>query len=119
VLLINPENIKTYAYRGLAESYTLDTAGMRTDFARAIKVSPKDETNYILRGKARMNSKDIAGAFRDFDIAIQLNPASGDAYYNRGLAKANQANGSACADLKKALELGVKDATDAIKRYCR
>jgi len=119
VLLINPDNIKTYACRGLAESYALDTASMRTDFAEAIKLSPKEENNYILRGEAKINLKDRAGALKDFNIAIALNPQNYDAWFNRGLAKINQNDNSGCADLNKAIELGSKDAFEAVKKYCR
>ncbi|HEY5326030.1 MAG TPA: tetratricopeptide repeat protein, partial [Mucilaginibacter sp.] len=118
VLLINPRNIKTYAYRGLAESYIPDTAGMRTDFERAIKLSPQNENNYILRGEAKINLKDLARAIKDFDTAIALNPKNPDGWFYRGLAKINQNNRSGCSDLTKALELGSKEAAGAIKKYC-
>jgi tetratricopeptide (TPR) repeat protein len=119
VLLINPNNIKTYAYRGLAESYIPDTAVMRTDFEQAVKLNPKNEYVYILRGQAKINMKDLAGAIRDFDTAIELNPNNPDGWLRRGLTKISENDDKACFDLQQASKLGSKEATEALKRYCR
>lgn len=43
-----------------------------------------------------------------------------EAYYNRRIEKSNLGNTSdACADWKKALELGITQTEDFIKKYCR
>jgi len=43
-----------------------------------------------------------------------------EACYNRGIEKSNLGNTSdACADWKKAIELGITQTEDFIKKYCR
>ena len=119
VLLLNPQNTKIYAYRALAESFTADTAGMNADFNEAIKDRPKDDNVYILRGKAKINLKDPNGAVRDFTLATRVRPIDYDAWYNLGFEKLIQKNSAGCADLKKAVDLGSKEAVDVVKKYCK
>jgi tetratricopeptide (TPR) repeat protein len=118
VLLINPDNLKTYGYRGLAESYLMDTSNMRLDFIRAMKMSPKSSDNYVLRARAKTNLKDFDGAMKDLDKAVELDPDNSEALYYRGIARLDKNNNDGCADLKRALDLGYKDAADVIKMRC-
>jgi tetratricopeptide (TPR) repeat protein len=119
VLLIDSNSTKTYAYRGLAESFLLDTANMRTDFERAVNLGPHNEQNFILWGRASVNLKEFKLAQHDFDTAITLNPNNPEGWYYRGLNKINQGDSTGCTDLRRSLDLGLKEAADALKRYCR
>ena len=59
-------------------------------------------------------------AIQDLNKTIQLNIEYVDAYYYRGLSKfeSNDLTG-ACLDWSKALELGYKEASEAINTYCK
>ena len=119
VLLINPDNIQTYAYRGLSEAYVGDTAAMRADFDKAIKLSPKSSNNFVLRAKSKIVLNDYDGAMKDFGRAIELDPESGEAWLSRGVAKLDKGDQSGCDDLKKAVGFGSTEAADVVKVRCR
>ncbi|HEY0092322.1 MAG TPA: hypothetical protein VGB43_07545, partial [Flavobacterium sp.] len=57
--------------------------------------------------------KDYKGSSDDCSKAIQLNPSYGEAYLNRGIAKEMLRDApGACADWKKAKELGIEAASN-------
>ena len=119
-LFANLEHIETYAYRGLAEAMTGDTASMNADFAYAAKINPKDDITYVKRGAAKLYFKDVNGAVNDLNTAITLNPKSDEAYMRRGMAKLAQNNkAAACTDLNKAVGLGSREAPELVSEYCK
>ena len=73
---------------------------------------------------------DVAGSIKDYDKAIELNPNYMEAYANRGVAKINlltskgniqptkEQTSDACADLKKAKQLGDNTVDDMIFIHC-
>ena len=63
---------------------------------------------------------DFLGAHHDLDSAILLKPDYADAFYNRGMSNMSLKDTlSACADWKKAFELGSKPAEQMVREYCR
>jgi tetratricopeptide (TPR) repeat protein len=119
VLMINPDNIKTYAYRGLSEAYHGDTSEMRLDFERALKLSPKSSTNYILLAKTKLLQNDYMTALQDFDTAVIQDNDDPMAFFERGIAKLDRGDAKGCDDLKQALKLGERKAADEIKTRCK
>jgi tetratricopeptide (TPR) repeat protein len=91
---------------------------------------PGDPEVYFNRGAAKDMIMDPAGAIKDYDKAIQLDPDYKEAYANRGVAKINllRKNGNiqltkdqttdACADFKKAKQLGDNAVDDLIWLHC-
>ncbi|ROL56058.1 tetratricopeptide repeat protein [Bacteroidetes/Chlorobi group bacterium Naka2016] len=75
---------------------------------------------YFLRGNAKVEKGDFRAAIEDYTKAIQINPNYAWAYINRGIAKFNLWDKfGACSDWSKAGELGLKDAYDYIRMYCK
>ena len=59
-------------------------------------------------------------AIKDYDKTIELDSSQSVAYYNRGIAKGRfRYTFDACFDLKKANQLGIREAGDIYKSYCR
>ncbi len=58
-------------------------------------------------------------ALADLSEAIRINPDFGDAYYNRGVYLLNSDPKNACADFKKASELGIQEAALTFEQYCK
>jgi tetratricopeptide (TPR) repeat protein len=59
-------------------------------------------------------------AIEAYGRAIKTNPNFAEAFYNRGLTYLNTDNTrKACNDLSKAGELGLPEAYEVIKQYCK
>ena len=119
VLMINADDIKTYAYRALSEADHGDTSEMRLDLLRAMKLSPKSSTNFILSGKIKLVQNDYTGAMQDFDKAVALDDQDDMAFFERGVAKLDKGDATGCDDLKKAAGLGLREAGDEVKKRCK
>lgn len=99
-------------------------------YDKLIALEPDDSEAYFNRGAAKGMMMDISGSIKDYDKAIEFNQKYAEAYANRGFAKINllTSNGiiqpskdqtsDACADLKKAKELGDKTVDDMMFIYC-
>jgi len=61
----------------------------------------------------------MAAAIKDYDFLVDLHPDDPNAYYFRGQTrlKMNQ-QAAACADWKRAEDLGNRNATEMLQRYC-
>jgi tetratricopeptide (TPR) repeat protein len=99
-------------------------------YDRYILFVPDDPEVYFNRGAAKDMIMDPAGSIRDYDKAIQLDSNYTEAYANRGVAKINlegitgkiqltkEQAADACADLKKAKQLGDNTVDDMIFLHC-
>lgn len=89
------------------------------DYNNRILEEPRNPNLYCLRGFAKENIDDYEGALYDYNEAIQIDENHSVAYYNKGLLKLtkfHEPNG--CLDLKKAANLGLEQAKNALKYYC-
>ena len=101
-----------------------DTTGAIEDLSKAIEAGPGSSADvskiYCDIANLKINTGDYNGAKMDFWRIIQLEPGNAEAYYGRGTAEYKLGNKSgACLDWRKAGELGSKEASDAIKKYCK
>jgi tetratricopeptide (TPR) repeat protein len=70
-------------------------------------------------GNDFVQSKKYDEAIAEYTKAIEINNHFSAAYYNRGLVEAVAGQKeSGCQDLRKAAELGEKDANKMIQKYC-
>ena len=122
----NPNNSYAYCERGTAKSMLEDYRGAVLDFTKAMTIDPRLTALCSFdRGNAKACIGDQLGAIADFSKFIEINPEDNRhmlpmAYGNRGLAKLkiNQKE-SGCLDLSKAGELGLDEAYEVIKKYCK
>ena len=99
-------------------------------YDKIIELTPNDPELYFNRGAAEGMLMNSEGSIKDYDKAIVLKPDYKEAYANRGVAKINlltkkgniqptkEQTTDACADLKKAKQLGDKSVDDMIFIYC-
>ena len=72
---------------------------------------------YFEEGLAKIKSKEYGEAKHKFDMAIKLNPVFAEAYYHRAIMHSNMGHDKEpLQDLKKAEELGYKDAPAMIQK---
>lgn len=95
-----------------------------------VALDSTDSEVYFNRGAAKDMMMDPAGSVIDYSKAIKLFPAYKEAYANRGVAKINllsrkgnvlpskDQTTDACADLKKAKQLGDDTVDDMIFVHC-
>lgn len=119
-LSLKPDYADTYINRAKAISQTGNADLALLDLEKAMKLSPGNALVYYSRGTLRGMKGDFLGAHHDLDSAILLKPEYADAFYNRGMSNMSLKDTlSACADWKKAFELGSKPAEQMVREYCR
>jgi tetratricopeptide (TPR) repeat protein len=116
---INPKYYDAYVLRGSSKHELKMYQQALLDYNKAIEINSKDDMAYMYRGNTNGDLKLFQQALLDYNKAIEINP-TGLTYYNRGLTKldANNKTG-ACADWKKAVELGYNDAQSLIDENCQ
>lgn len=87
---------------------------------RVIALLPSFAYAYYNRGGLRCRSNQFPQAIEDYTAAIERYPYFADAYYNRGLIQIYlRDTHKGCMDMSKAGELGIGQAYNVIKRYCK
>ena len=91
-----------------------------TDINKATTITPCNAGVFNTRGKIKALQKNDTGAIDDFSYAIKLNPDDNKVYFDRGMSQLRLKNmDKACHDLTKARDMGNKDASEAILKYCQ
>ena len=97
-----------------------DYRGAMQDYTTSIQMNAANKLAFLRRGELKAVQHDNKGAIDDYTTAITLDGRLRMAFYQRGLIRiqvsAEKNNG--CLDLSKAGELGLKEAYEAIKKYC-
>lgn len=88
-----------------------------SDFTTAIELDSECVSAYFNRGSAKMDLEDYSGAYEDLTNAIMYDPQNGAAYYMRGILniRLNQRL-EGYKDFKKASQLGIPEANEALKK---
>jgi len=89
-------------------------------FNTAIKLQPDKFEGHYLLGRALYRNGNPGAALDQLDLAININNNEGDAFYLRGVVYlASGLVGKACADLKRAQEMGQTNAQVYIDKHCK
>lgn len=105
-----------YNNRGIVKYKANNYLEAIEDYNKAIEIDPTYA--YINRGNVKEGLNDYLGAIEDYNIAIEINPKYANAYYNRAISKQKIDDSTCCKDWKIAVELGVEDASEMLKKYC-
>jgi len=88
-------------------------------FSRNIELNPNDPECFTDRANSFFSAKSWALAEKDYGMALDLKPDLPDVWLNKGIALVNLARTEdACFDFRRAYELGNKQASSWIGRYC-
>ena len=91
------------------------------EFDKYISINPEYYNSWYFRGSCKYALGQFEEAIKDFDKALELiNPEDHNSLYFRGLSEFHlgRYEYAACADWKKAAELGSEDAAELLKKHC-
>lgn len=122
-LKLFPNNQILIFARGVSKNELGDNLGAQTDLNTAIESKKLDSLNlstaYRFRGQIYAQMDSLNNSLLDFTKAIEYNPKNDIAYSSRGdtyrLLKNQE---KACADYRKAANLGQVTVYEDIKKYC-
>jgi len=108
-----------YSMRGNAKRNLGDFDGAISDQNKALNFDPLYADAYFNRSSAKFQKGDFDGAIEDYSQVITIKPNDSDAFFNRANVKKEVGDiQGACEDWRKAADLGDKEATDSLKRFC-
>jgi tetratricopeptide (TPR) repeat protein len=113
---------EAYFNRGLNKRYLNNLRGAIADYTDAMKLRPDYYKAYNNRGYARLLLEEYQLAIPDFTQTIKYDNYNTEftnmALGNRGIAKFSIGQ-NGCDDLKKAIENGNTNVTNAYNQYCK
>jgi len=120
VIRMEPNEPDNYINRGILKEKMKDLPGALADFSHALKLNDKDPKAWVCRGNVVSKLGNWKESVEDYSAAIVNGPNYALAYFNRGIAYQNTGNHAlACADLKNALRMGIKEAEKVIPKVCK
>ena len=81
---LNPNLVKAFIYRGLANMHTEHYDDAIADYDEAIRLDPKNLVAYIGRGHVKRKLEQYEEAILDYNEAIKINPNEGVPYGAKG-----------------------------------
>ena len=97
---------------------TKDYQGALNDMNLYLSIPSNNAQDYLFRGKLYAQLNNHSDAILDFNKAIDVDSSYDQAYMYRGISKAELNQNDACSDLLKAKELGLKDTSQYLEKYC-
>ncbi|MCF6360338.1 MAG: tetratricopeptide repeat protein [Cyclobacteriaceae bacterium] len=120
LLSLEPKHLQGRIALGEIEFRSANYKGAFYQFDQAVTAHINESKPYAYRAKANQKLGKVDKALADYGVAIRLNSSNGMAYLYRGTLFVSQKKFSAaCSDLKIAKSLGVVEAEQAIKKYCK
>jgi len=114
---INPSNLKSYFFRGIAYGTNNNFDEALLDFNKVIENRPNFVPIYIVRGNLYDNHGNYEQAISDYNKAIEIDPKFASAYFERGLAHLSKNKYDlAVSDFNKVIEINPNDVRVYSKR---
>ncbi len=115
-----PDSADFYMWRGIIKDDQEDYRGAISDFTKAIERYPLSYRLYSWRGSAAVGAGECPScAISDLNRAIQLNSRDSGSHFYKGMALQQIGDKKgACNSWRKALSLGHKYSSVAIKMWC-
>ncbi len=116
---LNPDLLESWMYRAKAHAALKDWGKAESDYSEALIIDEYDPELYLGRGQARYYQSENLLALADFMQMIALDPNNPSGYYHRGISlyRLNRRE-EACQDLKKAWEMGMREAMAVFEKIC-
>lgn len=119
VLLLDPEDLETWYYRGKANASLKNWDNAETDYSNSMEIGGPNAEVFLARGQARYISKRLDAALADFTMVIFHDQENPSGYYHRGITLQRTGNiAEACPDLLKAKEMGMEEAVTVWEAVC-
>lgn len=107
----------SWYFRGFAKGMLGLYEESLPDYDQTVKLAPNYKIVYVNRGTTKKHLTDYEGALSDYNYAIKLDSNYADAFYFRGLLyETLNIKDSACANFRKAKELGLEQAEKKIEK---
>lgn len=118
-LSLDPEDAQLWFYLGKSWVLLKNYRESERAFAKAIVLDPQN-TEYLLhRGQSRYRMNEFQNALADFTLVTIYDPDYDSGYYHKGITLQRISGGkTGCADLKKAMDLGMTEAKSAWQKAC-
>jgi tetratricopeptide (TPR) repeat protein len=117
--LLSPKDPGPYMIRGEIKVLLYNYDKAVEDFCISIRLQPDNPRAFYGRGVAYFHMEKYDEAVSDLTRAIQLKPEYGKAYMVRGDAKRLLRKWNFCEDYRRAAQLHVPDAEEALLRNCQ
>jgi len=118
-LKLEDQDPEIWLSRGLVHERLKDLSAAFSDYTRAIELKEDFVKAWINRANVLLKQERYKDAVEDYSVALIYTPDSGAAYYNRAIAKNYlKLNTEACADLKRAEELGMAVDDKIKQKFC-
>ena len=125
-------NPDVYFMRGQAKHNIRDYKSAIEDFTKAIEIGMDVQSQnvylyYTQRGMTKVQDEQFNSAIEDYKKAIAIVPGYAQAYYNLGILEYSQGEktndtskrAEGCSHLKRASELGDRQAQIDVSRFCK
>ena len=120
LLNLDPDHLLGRITLGEMDFKAGDYAQALYEFDLAVESHKQNSIPYAYRAKAKQKLGKARKALADYGVSIRLDASNGMAYLYRGTLYVSQKKKSAaCKDFNRAKELGVKEADQALKKYCK
>ncbi|MBT1701392.1 tetratricopeptide repeat protein [Fulvivirgaceae bacterium PWU4] len=118
-LEIDPGNVEIWLGRGLAKEKIKDYKGAFSDYTKAIELKENFAKAWLNRGNVLVKLERYDDAIEDYNVALIYYADYPLAFYNRAMAHIKlKKNDLACADLKRAEELGMEVERKVKSKAC-
>jgi len=115
-----PNHRSLYYNRAHVKGELGDLQGAIADYTIVLEKNPKHFRALFNRANTYLSLENWSKAETDFTAFIQMIPNNANAFYSRGYARYRQSKAAeCCADMKKAGELGHKDAAAYAAANCQ
>ncbi|HNX65414.1 MAG TPA: hypothetical protein PKH02_00955 [Bacteroidales bacterium] len=118
-LSLYPEDYKALSLMGKSFAETGNLYKALPYMNKNIELHPGEAAAFSDRGDVYFTCRSWENAISDYSMSLDLNPTNGAAFLNMGISMINSGrNSEACPFLRKALELGQKNAAKYISSNC-
>jgi tetratricopeptide (TPR) repeat protein len=118
-LNLDPEDSQLWFYLGRSWVALKNFRESELAFGKALELDPQNVEFLLSRGQSRYRMNEFQNALADFTLVTIYDPDFDSGYYHKGITLQRISGGkSGCADLKKAMDLGMTEARTAWGKAC-
>lgn len=118
-LSMDPEDAQLWFYLGSSWSSLKNFRESERAFSKALELDAQNVEYLLNRGQCRFRMNEFQNALADFTLVTIYDPEYASGFYHKGITIQRISGGkTGCPDLKKAMELGMKEAKTAWQKAC-